>query len=54
MGFNAEPLRAINDEDRETYARDGVVCLRKVFDPDWMKSMQPTALRISVDEEDIG
>lgn len=54
MGFNTEPLRAITDEDRETYARDGAVCLRKVFDPEWIESMQPAARRISVDEEDVG
>jgi hypothetical protein len=54
MTLNTEPLRAITDEDRETYARDGAVCLRKVFDPEWIESMTPVARRISVDEEDVG
>ena len=54
MAFNTEPLRAITDEDRETYQRDGVVCLREVFDPEWMESLMPAARRISIDEEDVG
>lgn len=54
MAFNTAPIRAITDEDRDTYARDGAVCLRKVFDPEWIESMQAVARRISVDEEDVG
>ena len=54
MSFNREPLRPISDDDRETYARDGVVCLRQVFDPEWIKSLLPAAHRISIDEEDLG
>ena len=54
MSFNREPLRPISDDDRETYARDGVVCLRQVFDPEWIESLVPSARRISVDEEDMG
>ena len=54
MPLNSTPLRAITDEDREAYARDGVVCLRQVFDPEWIESLKTVARRISVDEEDVG
>lgn len=54
MAFNSKPIRPITDEDRENYARDGAVCLRQVFDPEWIESMKPAARRISIDEEDVG
>ena len=54
MAFNTEPLRAITDEDRDAYQRDGVVCLREVFDPEWLESLMPAARRIAIDEEDVG
>ena len=54
MPLNSTPLRGITDEDREAYARDGVVCLRQVFDPEWIESLKTVARRISVDEEDVG
>ena len=54
MGFNAKPLRQISEEDRETYKRDGVVCLRKVLDRDWIDSMLPVARRLLIDHEDFG
>ena len=40
MPLNSTPLRAITDEDREAYARDGVVCLSQVFDPEWIESLK--------------
>jgi len=33
---NALPLTQIRDEDVAAYARDGVVCLRRVFDQNWI------------------
>lgn len=54
MALNSEPLRPVTDEDKETYARDGVVCLRQVFDPEWIESLVPAARRISIDQEDLG
>ena len=54
MTINTEPLRPVTDEDRKTYGRDGVVCLRQVFDPDWIDSLLPDARRILVDGEDAG
>lgn len=54
MALNTKPLRDITDEDRETYARDGVVCLRQVFDPEWLETLKPAARQITIDEEDVG
>jgi len=54
MTLNKEPIRPISANDRETYARDGVVCLREVFNSEWIESLLPTARRISIDKEDVG
>jgi hypothetical protein len=54
MPFNTSPLRPISDEDIETYARDGVVCLRNVFDPEWLHAMEGPARRLLIDKEDFG
>ena len=54
MALNTAPLRDVTDEDRETYARDGVVCLRQVFDPEWLETLKPAARRITIDEDDVG
>ncbi len=54
MTLNSSPLRAITDEDRETYARDGAVCLRNVFDRDWIDSLLPIAKRLMIGKEDFG
>ncbi|MDX2221748.1 MAG: hypothetical protein SFV21_03300, partial [Rhodospirillaceae bacterium] len=54
MALNPRPLRAISDADAETYARDGVVCLRQVFDRDWIESLKPVARRLTADKEDFG
>lgn len=54
MAFNTQPLRPITDEDRANYARDGAVCLRKVFDPEWLESLMPDATKVCIDKEDIG
>ena len=34
--MNQEPLRAITEDELETYARDGVVHLKGLFDPEWI------------------
>lgn len=52
--MNREPLRPVSDEDVETYVRDGVVCLRDVFDKDWINTLLPVAKRIVLDQEDFG
>jgi hypothetical protein len=52
--MNRRPLRPISDDDRLTYAQDGAVCLRKVFDQDWIESLLPIAKRIVIDKEDFG
>ena len=54
MAFNRTPLRKITAEDAETYARDGVVCLRQVFDRDWIASLKPFVERIMIAKEDFG
>ena len=54
MPLNTRPLRAITDEDIETYERDGAVCLRQVFDPEWIEMLEPIARRVIIDKEDFG
>jgi hypothetical protein len=54
MPFNDRPLRPISASDADTYARDGVVCLRQVFDPEWLQSLLPVTMRLLVDKEDFG
>ena len=54
MPFNKTPSRIVTQEDKDTYLRDGVVCLRNVFDPAWIESLVPMAKKITVDEEDVG
>ncbi len=34
------PLRAVTDAEIETYQRDGVVCLRRIFDPGWIEALR--------------
>ncbi len=34
--MNRDPIRAITDEETAAYATDGVVCLRQMFDADWV------------------
>jgi ectoine hydroxylase-related dioxygenase (phytanoyl-CoA dioxygenase family) len=54
MTFNTAPLRPISDDDIATYARDGVVCLRQVFDPDWLASIEGPARELLIDKRDFG
>jgi len=52
--MNSSPLRPISDADREAYARDGAVCLRAVFDRDWIDRLLPIARRLVIDKEEFG
>jgi hypothetical protein len=54
MPFNTRCLRPISDDDIQTYARDGVVCLRQVFDPEWLQSMERPARQLLIDKVDFG
>ena len=37
--MNRTPLQSITSDDHATFARDGVVCLRGMFDRDWIERM---------------
>ena len=37
--MNRKPLNKISDEDIATYNDKGVVCLRQMFDKDWVDRM---------------
>jgi ectoine hydroxylase-related dioxygenase (phytanoyl-CoA dioxygenase family) len=52
--MNRRPLRPISDEDIKAYRRDGAVCLRQVFDRDWIDMLEPITRRMVVDKEDFG
>ena len=54
MPFNTHPLRAITEEDRTRWQDEGVVCLRQVFDRDWIESIVPVIRKIAVDQDDVG
>lgn len=52
--MNREPLRAVTAQDRAAYARDGVVCLRKVLDQDWIESLKPNCVEARLHPEKFG
>jgi ectoine hydroxylase-related dioxygenase (phytanoyl-CoA dioxygenase family) len=52
--MNRSPLRPISQDDVDTYERVGAVCLRRVFDRDWIDALLPIARRLVVDGEDLG
>lgn len=54
MAFNTRPSRDITQQDIDDYARDGVVCLRNVFDRDWIDLLEPIARRVIIEKEDVG
>lgn len=54
MALNSRPLREVTQEDIETYKRDGVVCLRRVFDRDWIELLEPIARQVIIEKEDVG
>lgn len=52
--LNTSPLRPVDQADIDTYARDGVVCLRQVFDPEWLASIEAPARELLIDKRDFG
>lgn len=54
MSQPPQPCRPITDDEIATYERDGVVCLRNIFDRSWVDELLPVAKRITVDKEDFG
>jgi hypothetical protein len=54
MPFNTRPLRDVTQEDVDTYARDGAVCLRNVLHQDWIDMLLPIAREVIIDKKDVG
>jgi ectoine hydroxylase-related dioxygenase (phytanoyl-CoA dioxygenase family) len=54
MNALASSSASVSELDAATYQRDGVVCLRRVFDPAWLEPMMRDARRIAVDKADVG
>lgn len=44
--MNRRPLNPITADDIATFKRDGVVCLRQMFDRDWVDRMNAAVLRV--------
>ncbi|HUT48216.1 MAG TPA: phytanoyl-CoA dioxygenase family protein [Alphaproteobacteria bacterium] len=42
--MNREPMHPISEADIESYERDGAVCLRGMFDADWVKRMHDATM----------
>lgn len=54
MPFNHRPLRPVTDAKADLYAREGVVCLRRVFDPEWLESLAGPARELLIARRDFG
>jgi hypothetical protein len=54
MALNRSPLRAVTQDDIDTYERDGVVMLRGVCNQDWIDKLLPIAMRLAAGKEDFG
>lgn len=39
--MNASPMRQITDAEIQTYREDGIVCLRGLFDAEWVEHLRP-------------
>lgn len=52
MAFNRHLRAPIPEADIAAYARDGVVCLRGVFDRDWIDSLLPIAMELATNRND--
>ena len=52
--MNRHPLNPVTPEDVDTYRRDGVVCLRGVFDRDWIDMLLPVARAAKEDRSQFG
>src|SRR3954468_14791449 len=42
--MNRHPLRPVTSDDILRYQEDGVVCLRGIFDADWVRTMHQAAI----------
>ncbi len=47
--MNRTPLHPITPAHQEAYRRDGVVCLRQMFDADWIESLRAGAQEVIAD-----
>jgi len=52
--MNKRPLNPITDEHRAAYARDGVVCLRQMFDREWIAGLQQAAADVVANPKEWG
>ncbi len=52
--MNKIPLHPITEQHREDYAREGVVCLRQMFDADWIGQLREGAARVIREPERWG
>jgi hypothetical protein len=43
--MNRSPLRKIREEDIQAYETDGAVCLRGMFDQDWVQRMHAASVQ---------
>lgn len=54
MTFNTSPEASIETHHREDWIENGVVCVRQVFNKDWIDSIRPACRGIAVDNKDFG
>lgn len=54
MVFTTSPLTQIEPSHQSSWQTDGVVCLRQVFDKDWIDSIRPACQKIAESDEDFG
>ena len=54
MKLNSSPLRDVAQEQIDTYARDGAVCLREVIEPAFVEHLAKVAHSVIVGQEDVG
>ena len=52
--MNRSPLRDVTEDDIDTYKRDGVVCLRNVFDREWAEMLRPVAKEAKLNPSKFG
>jgi ectoine hydroxylase-related dioxygenase (phytanoyl-CoA dioxygenase family) len=52
--MNHRPLNPITSQHIEDYARDGVVCLRQMFDAEWMEALREGAEQVVAHPHDWG
>lgn len=52
--MNQHPLNPITQQHIDDYARDGVVCLRQMFDAEWIGVLQEAAKKVEADPQAYG